>query len=159
MADPARVFAASEQERDRITPAARKALWGSALGYAMDGFDLLILGFMLRAISADLGLSPAQAASLVTATLVGAVIGGVGFGMLSDRLGPRGFSTGGMLVTALSFVLLELLPVDFGYPAFAALLLLNGVGMGLFSSPNRAEVMNSLPAGARGARRSAPRSS
>ncbi|WP_226945944.1 MFS transporter [Roseomonas sp. FDAARGOS_362] len=87
MADPARVFAASEQERDRITPAARKALWGSALGYAMDGFDLLILGFMLRAISADLGLSPAQAASLVTATLVGAVIGGVGFGMLSDRLG------------------------------------------------------------------------
>ncbi|ATR23128.1 MFS transporter [Roseomonas sp. FDAARGOS_362] len=70
-----------------MTPAARKALWGSALGYAMDGFDLLILGFMLRAISADLGLSPAQAASLVTATLVGAVIGGVGFGMLSDRLG------------------------------------------------------------------------
>jgi MFS family permease len=74
-------------DRDAVTPAAWKALWGSALGYAMDGFDLLILGFMLRAISADLGLSPAQAASLVTATLVGAVIGGVGFGMLSDRLG------------------------------------------------------------------------
>ncbi|MBC9208270.1 MFS transporter [Roseomonas aerophila] len=53
----------------------------------MDGFDLLILGFMLRAISADLQLTQAQAASLVTATLVGAVIGGVGFGMLSDRLG------------------------------------------------------------------------
>ncbi|MBN8944740.1 MAG: MFS transporter [Rhizobiales bacterium] len=53
----------------------------------MDGFDLLILGFMLRAISADLGLSGAQAASLVTATLVGAVAGGLLFGMLSDRLG------------------------------------------------------------------------
>ncbi len=66
---------------------ARKALWGSAVGYAMDGFDLLILGFMLRAISADLGLSPAQSASLVTATLIGAVLGGIGFGMLSDRLG------------------------------------------------------------------------
>ncbi|WP_419899281.1 MFS transporter [Roseomonas sp. USHLN139] len=74
-------------DRDAVSPAAWKALWGSALGYAMDGFDLLILGFMLRAISADLGLSPAQAASLVTATLVGAVVGGVGFGMLSDRLG------------------------------------------------------------------------
>lgn len=85
MAEPAKAFTTSDQ--DRITPAARKALWGSALGYAMDGFDLLILGFMLRAISADLGLTPAQAASLVTATLVGAVIGGVGFGMLSDRLG------------------------------------------------------------------------
>lgn len=77
----------SSVDRDTVTPAAWKALWGSALGYAMDGFDLLILGFMLRAISADLGFSPAQAASLVTATLVGAVIGGVGFGMLSDRLG------------------------------------------------------------------------
>ncbi|MDB5566368.1 MAG: transporter [Tardiphaga sp.] len=66
---------------------ARKALLGSALGYAMDGFDLLILGFMLRVISADLGFGPAQAASLVTATLIGAVIGGLMFGMLSDRIG------------------------------------------------------------------------
>src|ERR1700710_3207144 len=66
---------------------ARKALWGSALGYAMDGFDLLILGFMLRVISSDLGFGPAQGASLVTATLIGAVIGGVIFGMLSDRIG------------------------------------------------------------------------
>ena len=74
-----------------FTPAkeseARKALLGSALGYAMDGFDLLILGFMLRVISADLGFGPAQGASLVTATLIGAVIGGVIFGMLSDRIG------------------------------------------------------------------------
>jgi len=66
---------------------ARKALLGSAIGYAMDGFDLLILGFMLRAISGDLHLTPAQSASLVTATLIGAVLGGIGFGMLSDRLG------------------------------------------------------------------------
>ena len=27
-----------------VTRDAMKALWGSALGYAMDGFDLLILG-------------------------------------------------------------------------------------------------------------------
>lgn len=66
---------------------ARRALWGSALGYAMDGFDLLILGFMLTAISKDLHLTQPQAASLVTVTLVGAVVGGVIFGMLSDRLG------------------------------------------------------------------------
>lgn len=64
-----------------------RALWGSALGYAMDGFDLLILGFMLRPISADLHLTPAEGASFVTATLVGAVLGGLVFGMLSDRLG------------------------------------------------------------------------
>ncbi|MGG1948494.1 MFS transporter [Trinickia sp. NRRL B-1857] len=60
---------------------------GSALGYAMDGFDLLILGFMLPAIRAALHLSPEQAGALVTWTLVGAVVGGIGFGLLSDRFG------------------------------------------------------------------------
>jgi MFS family permease len=53
----------------------------------MDGFDLLILGFMLRVISADLHLTPSEGASLVTATLIGAVLGGFLFGILSDRLG------------------------------------------------------------------------
>ena len=64
-----------------------KALMGSAVGYAMDGFDLLILGFMLSAISKDLNLTPGQAGSLVTWTLIGAVFGGIVFGMLSDRFG------------------------------------------------------------------------
>ena len=64
-----------------------KALVGSAVGYAMDGFDLLILGFMLSAISADLNLTTAQSGSLVTWTLIGAVVGGIVFGALSDRYG------------------------------------------------------------------------
>lgn len=70
-----------------VTSNAYRALWGSALGYAMDGFDLLIVGFMLRGIAGDLNLNAAQAASLVTATLIGAVVGGLLFGLLSDRLG------------------------------------------------------------------------
>jgi len=72
-------------------------------------------------------------------------------GVLSDRLGTRWFTSGGMVVSAATFLLLEMLPVDFDYWAFAALLLVNGIGMGLFASPNRAEIMNSLPAGSRGA--------
>ena len=72
---------------DAPDAAARKALVASAVGYAMDGFDLLILGFMLRAISADLHLTPPQAGSLVTWTLVGAVAGGILFGMLADYYG------------------------------------------------------------------------
>ncbi|QNG55995.1 MFS transporter [Pseudonocardia petroleophila] len=72
-------------------------------------------------------------------------------GVLSDRYGARWFATGGMVLSAASFALLDVLPIDFGYPAFAAILLLNGIGMGLFTSPNRADVMNSLPARARGA--------
>ncbi len=70
-----------------VTSYSWKALMGSAVGYAMDGFDLLILGFMLSAISADLNLTPGQAGSLVTWTLIGAVVGGLFFGMLSDRYG------------------------------------------------------------------------
>ncbi len=72
---------------DTVTPYAWKALAGSAIGYAMDGFDLLILGFMLPAITAGLHLSPGQAGALVTWTLVGAVAGGILFGALSDRYG------------------------------------------------------------------------
>src|SRR6201996_1571603 len=65
----------------------RKALIASAVGYAMDGFDLLILGFMLRAISGELHLTPPQAGSLVTWTLIGAVVGGIVFGVLADKYG------------------------------------------------------------------------
>ncbi len=72
-------------------------------------------------------------------------------GVLSDRFGARWFTTGGMALSAVSFLLLEALPIDFGYLPFATILLLNGLGMGLFSSPNRADVMNSLPARSRGA--------
>ena len=63
----------------------------------------------------------------------------------------RPFATGGMVGAAISFLLLALLPTDFAYPVFAAVLFLNGVSMGLFASPNRAAVMNSLPPSDRGA--------
>jgi MFS family permease len=72
---------------DQIGSFPWKTLAASAVGYAMDGFDLLILGFMLRAISAELHLTPPQAGSLVTWTLIGAVVGGILFGILSDYYG------------------------------------------------------------------------
>ena len=72
-------------------------------------------------------------------------------GYLSDHFGARPFATGGMLAAAASFALLELLPIDFSYVWFGLLLLANGLAMGLFASPNRAAVMNSLPPDQRGA--------
>ena len=72
---------------DQVSSYGWKALAGSTVGYAMDGFDLLILGFMLSAISAELHFTPAQAGSLVTWTLIGAVAGGLIFGALSDHFG------------------------------------------------------------------------
>jgi MFS family permease len=81
----------------------------------------------------------------------GFLVAGPASGYLSDHFGARPFATGGMILAALSFLLLILLPVDFAYPWFALILVLNGVGMGLFSSPNSAGVMNSLPPSQRGA--------
>jgi EmrB/QacA subfamily drug resistance transporter len=82
---------------------------------------------------------------------IGFLISAPTSGVITDRIGGRALAAGGMLITAISFVLLELLPVNFGYWPFAAILLVNGLGMGLFVSPNRADIMNSLPANARGA--------
>ncbi|HZV74498.1 MAG TPA: MFS transporter [Conexibacter sp.] len=82
---------------------------------------------------------------------IGMLLAGPASGYLSDRFGARGFATAGMLLTALGFGLLMLLPTDFAYPEFGAILLLIGVSMGMFASPNRAAVMNSLPPQHRGA--------
>jgi MFS family permease len=83
--------------------------------------------------------------------IVGFLLAGPVSGYLSDRFGARPFATTGMVVSAIAFLLLELLPINFSYPAFAAIILLNGLAMGCFAAPNRAAVMNSLPARHRGA--------
>ncbi|MFC0386041.1 MFS transporter [Muricoccus vinaceus] len=110
-----------------VTPEARKALWGSAVGYAMDGFDLLILGFMLRAIAGELGLSQPEAASLVTSTLVGAVLGGLIFGMLSDRLGRVRVLTWTIVLFA---VFTGLCALAQGYWDLLAYRTIAGIGLG-----------------------------
>jgi MFS family permease len=82
---------------------------------------------------------------------VGFLAAGPVSGHLSDRYGARPFAVGGALLVAATFVALMLLPVDFPYPVFALLVLLSGVGSGLFSAPNTATIMNSVPARQRGA--------
>jgi len=82
---------------------------------------------------------------------LGMLIAGPTSGYLSDRYGARPFATGGMVGAAISFGLLIALPIDFAYPLFALVLLLSGISMGMFASPNRAAVMNSLPPADRGA--------
>ncbi|MFG1625547.1 MFS transporter [Kribbella sp. NPDC049227] len=71
-------------------------------------------------------------------------------GFLSDRYGARAFATGGLLLAALSFLGLMMLPTNFNYWAFGGLLVLNGIGSGLFSAPNTTAIMNSVPANRRG---------
>ena len=82
---------------------------------------------------------------------VGFLTAGPLSGVLSDRFGARPFATGGLVLVALTFVLLQMLPVDFSYWTFATILFFNSVGAGMFIAPNQSGIMNSLPADQRGA--------
>jgi MFS family permease len=99
----------------------------------------------------DFTSTPLWAGIYMLPLTVGMLIAGPTSGYLSDRFGARPFATGGMLGAAVSFALLLTLPIDFSYPVLALVLTLTGLSMGLFASPNRAAVMNSLPRGDRGA--------
>jgi MFS family permease len=122
-----------------------------ARGGLMFMLIIWLQGIWLPQHGYDFANTPLWAGIYMLPLTVGMLIAGPTSGYLSDRFGARGFATGGMLGTALSFGLLTLLPIDFPYPLFAAALLLTGVSMGLFASPNRAAVMNSLPPQDRGA--------
>jgi MFS family permease len=95
--------------------------------------------------------TPLWAGIYLLPLVAGMLFAGPIAGALSDRMGPRPFAVAGMGLAALSFFLLALLPVNFSYPVFALVIILNGLGMGIFFSPNRASIMNSLPADQRGA--------
>ena len=80
----------------------------------------------------------------------GFLIAGPVSGWISDRQGARLLSTAGMLLFGVSFIGLLLVPTNFHYIWFALLVLLNGIGGGMFSAPNATAVMNSVPAENRG---------
>jgi MFS family permease len=99
----------------------------------------------------DFTETPLWAGIYMLPLTLGMLVAGPTSGYLSDRFGARWFATGGMLGSALAFFLLTLLPIDFPFPVFALILAMIGVSMGMFASPNRAAVMNSLPPQHRGA--------
>ncbi|MDQ1597055.1 MAG: hypothetical protein QOI70_479, partial [Microbacteriaceae bacterium] len=82
---------------------------------------------------------------------IGFLVSGPISGTLSDRFGARIFATGGLVLVAVTFIALLLIPVNFNYAAFAIITFLNGVGSGMFAAPNRTAIMNSVPANQRGA--------
>jgi len=122
-----------------------------ARGGLMFMLIIWLQGIWLPLHGYDFTDTPLYAGIYILPLTIGMLIAGPTSGYLSDRFGARGFATGGMIGAAVAFFLLALLPIDFPYPLFALFLFLNGVSMGMFASPNRAGVMNSLPPGDRGA--------
>jgi MFS family permease len=121
-----------------------------ARGGLMFMLIIWLQGIWLPQHGVDFTQTPLRAGLYMLPLTAGMLISGPTSGYLSDRFGARFFATGGMVGAAVSFVLLSLLPTDFSYTTFAAILLFNGISMGMFASPNRAAVMNSLPPGERG---------
>ena len=122
-----------------------------ARGGLMFMLIIWLQGIWLPLHGYDFAQTPLWAGIYMLPLTVGMLMAGPTSGFLSDRFGARPFATGGMIGAAISFVLLALLPTNFSYAAFATVLLLNGISMGMFASPNRAGVMNSLPRADRGA--------
>ena len=119
-------------------------------GGLMFTLNIWLQGIYLPTHGYDFNRTPLWAGIAMLPLTVGFLFAGPLSGYLSDRFGARPFATGGMLLAAASFVMLEMLPINFTYWQFAGILLLNGIGMGLFASPNRAGIMNSLPPERRG---------
>jgi MFS family permease len=136
----------------------RAFAWGNTAGLLSSigrgGMQFILIiwlqGIWLPLHGYDFERTPLWAGIYMLPLTFGFLVSGPLSGKLSDRYGSRWFATGGMLLGALSFVLLMILPADFNYGAFGFLIFLNGVGTGLFFPPNTTAIMNSVPAEQRG---------
>jgi len=139
--------------RIRAFAAGNLAMLLAAMGRGGLQFILIIWlqGIWLPEHGYDFSQTPLWAGIYMLPLIAGFLVAGPASGWLSDHFGARPFATGGMLIAALSFALLIFVPVNFSYIWFALVLLVQGIGMGLFAPPNNAAVMNSLPPNQRGA--------
>jgi len=128
---------------------------GFLASLARGGLNLMIIiwlqGIWLPLHGYSFEDTPLWAGIYMLPLTVGFLLMGPLSGYLSDRFGARTFSTAGMLVTAAGFGGLLMVPTNFAYPAFALAILIIGMGMGMFVSPNTTAIMNSVPAEHRGA--------
>lgn len=137
--------AGAQNDTGRSSP--MRALIAAVSGYAMDGFDLLILGFMLNVIGLELGLTEAESGSLVTATLIGGIFGGIGFGILSDYYGRVRVLTYTILMFA---IFTGLCALAVGYWDLMAYRFLAGLGLGGEFGIGMALAIEAWPAEKRG---------
>lgn len=96
----------------------------------------LVQGLHDSYITAALLLTPVSLAMMIMAPVSG---------RLSDTIGSRALTVGGMAMVAISFIWLSRLG---GQPTYLQLfvpLIINGAGMGLFTSPNNSAIMSGAP--------------
>jgi MFS family permease len=128
---------------------------GLLTAIARGGLQFMLIiwlqGIWLPLHGYDYSQTPLWAGIYLVPLTIGFLIAGPTAGRLSDRFGHHAFAATGLVVMALTFGGMLLLPTDFSYPVFAALILVNGLGAGLFAAPNTSSIMSSVPADQRGA--------
>ncbi len=139
----------------RVRPYAASVLASflSAVGRGGVQFMLIIWlqGIWLPEHGYSFARTPLWAGIAMVPLTVGFLVSGPLSGILADHYGARWIATIGLFGSALAFLLIELLPMDFDYVEFAAILFAFSVFAGMFFTPNQTAVMNSLPPDQRGA--------
>ncbi len=139
----------------KIRPFAAGNIASLAMAMSRGGMQFMLIiwlqGIWLPLHGYSYSQTPLWAGIYLVPLTIGFLLSAPLSGVLSDKFGPKAFTVGGALLTAASFLALAFLPVNFSYWLFALLVLINGFGTGLFVSPNRAEMMNAVPASQRGA--------
>ena len=139
----------------KIRPFAAGNIASLAMALSRGGMQFMLIiwlqGIWLPLHGYSFSQTPLWAGIYLIPLTIGFLLSAPLSGILSDKFGAKAFTVGGALLTAVTFLVLAFLPVNFSYWQFALLVAVNGFGTGLFVSPNRAEMMNAVPANQRGA--------
>jgi EmrB/QacA subfamily drug resistance transporter len=115
------------------------------------GFSRFSLTFVfVLYFQGALGDDPILAGVKLAPLAVGMLISSPLAGRWADRHGARLLAAGGLLVSAVGMAGMTVIDTGTGYGVTAVLLLITGIGSGMFNSPNTAAMMGSVPAHRRG---------
>lgn len=102
---------------------------------------ILVMPFYLMSA---LGYSPLKTGLIMSAVSISTMISGPASGWLSDKYGQVKFSILGAIITAISFILMRTFSIDSNFVTIVPVLMVFGIGVGLFQAPNSSSIMGSV---------------
>jgi MFS family permease len=134
-------------DRSQWRPAHRRIAGALGIGWALDAFEVQIIGSLIPSIATDFHLSKAQQIAVFVVWFVGIGIGAALFGYLADRVGRRRLFIATLLLYSLSAIATAASP---SYGVFMFFRFLTGLGVGGEYSAVASAISEFMPARARG---------